>query len=168
MPPILHLRKQLDSKPQIQAVEGVALRHFAGDQDVPGWLELRRRAFAQVTPPVGEWTAASFQREFFAQSWWHPERMWMAENLPSVRERDNFQSRLIGAVTLAERRGPQGEAPTLHWLLVDPDYRRQGVGRLLVQMAERAVWDAGQRTVALETHAGWTAAVAFYRALGYQ
>jgi hypothetical protein len=32
---------------------------------------------------------------------------------------------------------------------------------------ERAAWDAGWREVQLETHAGWSEAVAFYHSIGY-
>ena len=39
--------------------------------------------------------------------------------------------------------------------------------RLLMSHLERAAWDAGWREVQLETHAGWSAAVAFYQSIGY-
>lgn len=57
--------------------------------------------------------------------------------------------------------------PVVHWLLVDPNYRRRGIGRLLMNCLERAAWDAGHRELQLETHAGWSAAVAFYQSIGY-
>ena len=65
------------------------------------------------------------------------------------------------------RGNPPSARPAVHWLVVLPAARRQGVGRLLMSHLERAAWDAGHREVLLETHAQWQAAVQFYEALGY-
>ena len=56
----------------------------------------------------------------------------------------------------------------VHWLLVDPRWRRRGIGRLLMSHLELAAWDDGWREMQLETHAGWAAAVAFYQSMGYE
>jgi GNAT superfamily N-acetyltransferase len=70
-------------------------------------------------------------------------------------------------VTLALRgAGPQAQ-PVVHWLAVHPAWRRRGVGRLLMAALEACAWDAGGRTLALETHEDWRAAIEFYGALGY-
>jgi GNAT superfamily N-acetyltransferase len=82
-------------------------------------------------------------------------------------EVDQDNNDAIGAVTLALRKGAIGTVPVIHWLLVDPAWRRRGIGRMLVSHLERAAWDAGWREVQLETHAGWSAAVAFYESMGY-
>jgi ribosomal protein S18 acetylase RimI-like enzyme len=55
----------------------------------------------------------------------------------------------------------------VHWLIVRSNWRRHGVGRLLMAHLETAAWDAGYREVWLETHVAWEAAVKFYRSLGY-
>lgn len=73
----------------------------------------------------------------------------------------------MGAVTLARRGDAEQGRPVVHWLIVDPAFRRRGIGRLLVATLESACWQAGERQVWLETHTGWREATAFYSALGY-
>jgi len=87
--------------------------------------------------------------------------MWLA-----VDERIGIAA-VVGAVTLAIREGAARSVPVVHWLLVDPAWRRRGIGRLLMSHLERAAWDAGWREIELETHAGWIEAVAFYQSIGY-
>jgi ribosomal protein S18 acetylase RimI-like enzyme len=74
---------------------------------------------------------------------------------------------VIGTATLGWRGSAGGGKPVIHWLGVLPEFRRRGVGRLLVAQLEEMVWQSGGREVGLETHTAWTDAVAFYRALGY-
>jgi len=52
-------------------------------------------------------------------------------------------------------------------LVVDPNYRRQGVGRCLVQYIEREARAQGAVTLTLMTAWQNTGAHAFYQALGY-
>ena len=155
--PVIHLSRQLLHPPTVDAVPGVTVRTFAGEQDVDIWLELRTRAFAGEKPAVRPWTRADFATEFLDKPWWSPERMWFAET-----------ERVIGSVGLALRgRGPAA-VPVVHWLMVLPECRRLGIGRLLVSTAEAFCWQTGDRDISLETHAGWSAALAFYRAMGYR
>ena len=84
--------------------------------------------------------------------------MWFAES----------RGEAIGTVTLAERGSGAAAKPVVHWLAVLPRWRRRGVGRLLMSVLHRTVWDAGQREILLETHADWTAAAKFYESLGYR
>jgi GNAT superfamily N-acetyltransferase len=164
--PVLHLSRSLTDEPAVRECEGVVLRCFADERDIAAWLALRERAFADQRPPVGKWTAADFEREFLDQSWWRPDRMWLAHEVRDNEVRDNGQP-CVGSVTLALRKRPAGLRPAIHWLMVDPAHRRCGIGRLLVAAAESAAWHDGFRDVHLETHAGWTAALALYRAMGY-
>jgi GNAT superfamily N-acetyltransferase len=53
-------------------------------------------------------------------------------------------------------------------LLVDPAYRRQGVGRALVAHVERQAAAGGARELVLMTAWGNAGAHAFYHALGYR
>jgi GNAT superfamily N-acetyltransferase len=84
----------------------------------------------------------------------------------NARRVDN-ENMLVGSVMMAIREGRAGSVPVVHWLLVEPAWRRRGIGRLLLSHLERAAWDDGWREVQLETHAGWSAAVAFYHSMGY-
>jgi GNAT superfamily N-acetyltransferase len=132
------------------------VRTFGGEADIDRWLELRARAFADQKPAVRAWTRHDFEAEFLAKPWWSHERMWFAETQATV-----------GSVTLAIRGRPPDELPVVHWLMVLPDWRRRGLGRLLVRTLEAACWRTGYRQVGLETHVHWSEANAFYRALGY-
>jgi len=69
---------------------------------------------------------------------------------------------------LAERGSGRAARMVIHWLAVLPNWRRRGVGRLLVAALEQCCWDAGQHEVFLETHAGWTSALRFYESRGYR
>jgi GNAT superfamily N-acetyltransferase len=158
---ILHLRKQLVSPPVALSVPGIQLRTFELPIDVPRWLALRDRAMAYQVPAVRPWAVTDFHAEMLTKPWWQSDRTWMA--VDAIASGDN----LIGAVTLAVREGKAASVPVIHWLLVDPAWRRRGIGRMLMSHLERAAWHGDWREVQLETHAGWSAAVAFYQSMGY-
>jgi GNAT superfamily N-acetyltransferase len=157
---IIHLRKQLSQPPALVEVPTISVRTFAGQVDAPAWLALRARAIAHLRPQPRHWLHADYEAEMFGKPWWQAARNWLAfaEDAPEQP---------LGAVTLAIRAGKDTQVPIVHWLLVDPKWRRHGVGRVLMSELERAAWDDGHREVELETHSGWTAAVAFYGSIGY-
>jgi GNAT superfamily N-acetyltransferase len=163
MSPILHFRKQLICPPVAAEVAGISVRTVQLPEDISGWLALRERAMAGERPVARPWSEADFHAEMTAKPWWRAEHSWVAVS----QEGGGGSNALVGAVTLAERSGREGDVAVVHWLLVDPQQRRRGVGRSLVQQLECAAWDAGWRELQLETHVGWTAAVAFYQSMGY-
>jgi GNAT superfamily N-acetyltransferase len=154
---ILHLRKELVHMPATVSVAGVAVRSFVVPADIDSWLALRARATAKLIPGVRQWSQVGFLAEMVHQTWWREAWTWLAEN----------ESQVVGAVTLALRKGRNTNTPVVHWLLVDDDWRRRSIGRALISHLELAVWDAGWREVQVETHAGWSEAVAFYHSIGY-
>lgn len=103
------------------------------------------------------WSEADFAREMTSKPWWRDERTWMATP-------DDAPTELIGAVTLAMRK----DTPIVHWLMVDPEWRRRGIAQQLLTHLERAVWEHGDREVRLETHKNWQFAVELYTKLGYR
>jgi GNAT superfamily N-acetyltransferase len=159
MPAVLHFRRQLLRPPDAVDVPGFSVRNIATADDIAAWLALRDRAMADQSPPIRTWSELDFFSEMQSKSWWRPERMWLA-----IHEETGLP---IGAVTLALREGAVATVPVVHWLLVDPAWRRRGVGRLLMWHFELAAWSDGWREIELETHAGWAAAVAFYQSMGY-
>ena len=159
MSAVLHFRRQLFRPPDAVDVPGFSVRNIAIPDDVAGWLALRDRAMADQVPRARPWSAADFFSEMQSKPWWRSERTWFAFALEA--------SCPIGAVTLALREGADSTIPVVHWLLVDPAWRRRGVGRLLISHLELAAWNDGWREIELETHAGWAAAVAFYQSIGY-
>jgi GNAT superfamily N-acetyltransferase len=162
MPTILHLVKTLVCRPTLLELPGIRLRQFAGPPDIETWLDLRHCSFAGEPVGVREWTRADFEADFLSKPWWSPERLWFAEALPVTNQRD--AAKVVGTVALGQR----GELPVVHWLCVLPDWRRRGIGRLLLSALEVHCWDEGRHVVGLETHARWEAAFRFYRALGYE
>lgn len=159
MTSVLHFRRQLLGPPDAASAPGISVRNIVIPDDVADWLALRDRAMAGQIPPVRTWSDADFFAEMQSKPWWRPERTWLALASEAAVP--------IGAVTLARREGAASIVPVVHWLLVDPEWRRRGIGRLLISRLEVAAWNDGWREIELETHAGWSAAVAFYQSIGY-
>jgi len=164
---ILHLRKRLISLPAATAVPGVAIRPFnggdavAGNRDTQAWLGLREAAFAGLTAAGRPWSTDDFRREFTAKPWWNPRRMLFAV------EDDGAAGTVLGSVALGRAGRPPNDYACVMWLMVAPEARRRGIGRLLLAAIERQAFEAGESTLALETHTGWTEAVRLYRTAGY-
>jgi GNAT superfamily N-acetyltransferase len=162
MSSVSHLRKRLDAPPATFELSGIVVRNIEVTADVDAWLKLRHRTIAWLKPAARTWTADDFQAEMVDKPWWQAERTWLA-----IAD-EAGESRLVGSVTLAVRQTSSETIPVVHWLLVDPVYRRRGIGRLLISHLEQAVWTAGWREVQLETHVRWAAAAAFYHSIGYE
>jgi GNAT superfamily N-acetyltransferase len=158
MATVLHLRKELIVPPVERPVGGVDLRSMRMPDDINAWLDLRKRVSARLTPPVREWTSKDFAVEMLQKPWWRDDWSWVAMT---------NETSMTGCVTLGIRAGGSQSIAVVHWLLVDPCWRRRGVGRLLMSKLETAAWREGWPEVQLETHAGWTEAVAFYHSIGY-
>lgn len=77
-----------------------------------------------------------------------------------VAERDG---RLLGTAMA----GFDGHRGWVNYLAVDPDVRRTGIGRRLMERVERELAKRGCPKVNLQVRAGNGDAVAFYRRLGY-
>src|SRR5689334_8775727 len=144
MASVLHFRKQLTCPPVAADAPGICVRQLIVPDDIPAWIALRDRAMADEQPAVRPWTEADFHAEFIRKPWWDANHAWVAIH--------NHPTRMIGAVTLAIREGRTGSVPVVHWLLVDPAFRRRGVARLLMFHLERAAWKAGWGEIQLETH----------------
>lgn len=164
MADVLHLSKRLLSPPEPFSVAGVELRHFQGEADISLWLDLRHRAFARATPGILGWSTSDFAVEFLKRPWWSPDRIWFAETCPGNGE----TPQVVGTVAVADRSATESAVPAVHWLAVLPQWRRRGIGRLLLTAVEERCWRQGQREIFLETHAGWSAAGRLYRSLGYK
>jgi GNAT superfamily N-acetyltransferase len=158
---VLHLRKELEERPVTVEVADVAIRSFDLAKDVAAWLTLRDRAVAWLKPTARTWTAKDFRAEMSGKAWWREDWTWLAVA-------GDTGATVVGAVTLAVREGATGSVPVVHWLLVDPRWRRRGIARLLMSRLEEAAWKAGWRELQLETHVNWSEAVAFYQSIGFE
>ncbi len=56
----------------------------------------------------------------------------------------------------------------LFLLAVQPEYRRTGIGKSMVQWLEKSCRTAGIQTIRLEVRASNRGAIRFYRSLGYR
>jgi GNAT superfamily N-acetyltransferase len=172
MSSLLHFRRQLLRPPDVVDVPGISVRNFVVSEDVDAFLVLRDRAMADQIPMVRTWSQNDLHVELLSKPWWSVERCWVVVAGDPVTRRSpaigtNCSGGLVGSVTLALRQGVSRSVPVVHWLLVDPAWRRRGVGRLLLSYLELAAWNDGWRELELETHTKWESAVAFYQSMGY-
>ena len=63
--------------------------------------------------------------------------------------------------------GYEGHRGWINYLAVDPDYRRQGIGRQMLATAENALKTYGCPKINLQARETNTAVIEFYRRLGY-
>jgi ribosomal protein S18 acetylase RimI-like enzyme len=63
--------------------------------------------------------------------------------------------------------GYEGHRGWVNYLAVHPDHRRQGLGRLLMDVAERRLRDLGCAKLNLQVRASNETATEFYRQIGY-
>jgi ribosomal protein S18 acetylase RimI-like enzyme len=82
-----------------------------------------------------------------------------AHNLLVIEEGDQ----LIGSIMV----GYEGHRGWVNYLAVRPDHRRQGLGRLLMDEAERRLRDLGCAKVNLQVRSSNETAREFYRQIGY-
>ena len=107
MSTVIHFSKRLSVRPVAGTLPGIAVRQFAGDHDIPLWLELRNRAFARARPGVLSWDEADFAREMLERPWWSPDRVWFA----MAAEFGADQPLPVGTVALAGARLPHQPWP---------------------------------------------------------
>lgn len=72
-----------------------------------------------------------------------------------------------GLVSLVRCHVDEHARHSIGWLLVDPQARRQGVGRALVAHACHRAWHTGADEVWVESRSDWVAALAFWEAVGF-
>lgn len=159
---IVQLSRRLEGAGALPACQGIYLRNFSGSGDIDRWIALRRAAFDVVGAGGRQWTAADFAREFLGKSDWSPERMWLAET-----DQAGARRRTVGAVCLGIHGTGTATKGVVRWLMVVPDFRRRGVGRLLMSALEADCWRRGLDHVTCETHSDWAGAIALYKSLGY-
>jgi len=91
----------------------------------------------------------------FAKSHTDREQIWLMEK----------EGAIVGSVAIVQA---TQDAAQLRWLLLHPDLRGHGLGRILMQEAIRFCQEHGYRSVFLWTESRLTAAANLYRATGFQ
>jgi ribosomal protein S18 acetylase RimI-like enzyme len=74
---------------------------------------------------------------------------------------------MLGLVTLVAGRSAASERASIAWLLVHPEARRSGIGRLLVGQACQRARARGAREIEVECRSDWQQAIAFWEAVGF-
>ncbi len=91
----------------------------------------------------------------FAKSHTAREKIWLLER----------NGTLAGSVAIVEA---STEAAQLRWLLLNPDLRGRGLGRMLMEEALRFCREHGYRSVFLWTEASLIAAGGLYKSFGFR
>jgi ribosomal protein S18 acetylase RimI-like enzyme len=73
------------------------------------------------------------------------------------------EEKIVGTVMA----GYEGHRGWINYLAVSPEFRRRGLGRLLMQHAERTLIGLGCPKINLQIRSANASATAFYRRLGY-
>lgn len=157
---VLVLTRVLEHRPEPPDVEGIDVACVDALSAGADWLALRERAFRDEPPTVRPWTHADLQREFGSSGGGRKRVTWLARDVAGA------WPAVCGAISVSPP--SVNETASLHWLMVDPEYRGQGIGSVLLRTAEQYCWERGHRVLRLETHRGWERAVAFYRGHGYR
>lgn len=90
--------------------------------------------------------------------------VWLADERRPDANDDRDRPRTVGLVAVARTRGGW----SIPWLLVHPEARRHGVGRVLVTHAVAHARSQGAEGVTAESLDSWQDAVAFWRAVGFR
>jgi len=72
-----------------------------------------------------------------------------------------------GAIIGTVMAGYEGHRGWINYLGVDPAFRRRGLGRVLMQEAERHLREAGCPKINLQVRSANTDAIKFYRSIGF-
>ncbi|SCL67882.1 GNAT family N-acetyltransferase [Micromonospora chersina] len=130
----------------------------ASSAEIASLLDTLNAVLAADLPQDPPWRANSL-REYLSEVMPGERRIsWVAEGGPAA---DGTPGPMLGHVNVLLL-GGMGVLE----VLVHPELRRTGLGRELVRVAARRVWDEGFQSIGVEV-VGDTPAVAFYEALGF-
>ncbi|MEU1839259.1 GNAT family N-acetyltransferase [Micromonospora chersina] len=130
----------------------------ASSAEIASLLDTLNAVLAADLPQDPPWRANSL-REYLSEVMPGERRIsWAAEGDPAA---DGTPGPMLGHVNVLLL-GGMGVLE----VLVHPELRRTGLGRELVRVAARRVWDEGFQSIGVEV-VGDTPAVAFYEALGF-
>lgn len=77
------------------------------------------------------------------------------------------EGRVAAAAIVVRRRTSRGIHARLYSMAVAPDYRRRGLGRMLVQACMKSLIEEGVGTLSLEVRQNNTPAITLYESMGF-
>ncbi|HSK15282.1 MAG TPA: GNAT family N-acetyltransferase [Gaiellaceae bacterium] len=140
---------------------GVVVRRAAA-ADAAGLVELARAVGEEPEGWLisnGEWRTVSEERRYLRAVRKHTHAaVFVAEG----------EAGLVGRLSLSRDPHPASEHVADLGLMVAKEFRRQGIGRALMEEAERWAREVGVRKLELHVFPHNEAAIALYEALGYE
>lgn len=154
MPRAVHLfmrRADLDSVPKPIPPPGYTLRTYRpGDED--DWLEIIRLSYG------GEWGPDSFTRCIRDDDAFLPERLFFVTH----------ETRLVGTVGAFQKLIHGDRTGYIHMMAVLPEFRRRGLGGILLNACLRYFRTQGWRDAVLDTEEIRLAAIRLYLRNGFE
>ncbi|MGY8766814.1 MAG: GNAT family N-acetyltransferase [Pirellulales bacterium] len=155
MQPVL-LKKRLNPDFFPKQHNLVSLQSFIEKPDSVAWRALHHQVFSPQTE--SGWSKNRFDAEFTNKGWWNPNTLWFST--------DATTSQVTGSITL-ELPKKNLEIGKIHWLMVGPAFRRQGIAVALLAKLEQYAIDHGVKQLQAETLSNWEDAMAFYQRQGF-
>jgi ribosomal protein S18 acetylase RimI-like enzyme len=137
---------------------------YVGSEKPPGgFLVMEIRPFEDADEDA---VIALWERCGLLRSWNDPRK--------DIARKRRLQRELFlvgtadGAIIGTAMAGYDGHRGWINFLAVDPEYRRQGFGRALMERAERSLRALGCPKINLQVRRENRAAVAFYEGIGFR
>ncbi len=155
--------RRLDDRPDgAELPAGIELRSYRGEQDDDAFLAVNNAAF-EGHPENGRWTSEDFAQRKRLE-WFEADDLlmaWRGDELAGFHwtKWHGHQSDKVPA------HEPVGE---VYVLAVAPSARRSGLGRGLLEVGVRHLWDRGCRQAILYVDCASTVAVRLYETAGFE
>jgi mycothiol synthase len=167
--------------PQPEIPSGIKIREFDESKDIDAWLDINKRAFADL-PDQSSWTETDLRRRL-AESWFCPEGFFIAERISDSQVVGFHWTKAHGDPPSGHHHPhddhqhgdrPRGEASHNHdpigevyVLAVDPEAHIRGLGRALTLVGLNFLRSLGLGQAMLYVDSDNTRAIKLYTGLGF-
>lgn len=167
--------------PQPEIPSGIQIREFDESRDIDAWLDINKRAFANL-PDQGSWTETDLRRRL-AENWFCPEGFFIAERISDSRVVGFHWTKTHGDPPSGHHHPhddrphdhrPRGETSHNHEpigevyvLAVDPEAHIRGLGRALTLVGLHFLRSLGLGQAMLYVDSDNTRAIELYTGLGF-
>jgi ribosomal protein S18 acetylase RimI-like enzyme/phenylpyruvate tautomerase PptA (4-oxalocrotonate tautomerase family) len=144
---------------------------------MPGYNPFQKKEASAGAAKNAEFKIRSYQAsdEFAVIDLWHRCNLVVPQNDPQkdIEMKRKVQADLFfvgtinGRIIATVMAGYDGHRGWIYYLAVDPDYRRQQIGRRMVERAESALKERGCPKINLQVRTSNQAVISFYERLGF-